>query len=295
MQSLVNGVSHGPTANPVDSTPRVYCHAEFLPSCVSCLSERHSSLTPKIASNKVPNIFHGRVSQSALIRSWRALHSTTQRPPHPQPNPDMDSVAPAPSSTTVQEPHNGNSHKKNISHLAYKTFISIASGQRVYTHTQLRRPKHTTSTKVRTGDKSGQENLSHRGTARPSEALRSLMQSCTQQKSFSTPALRVKEWGISDLLFVRRLNGGELLLPLCETFGDDSFVLRLLGLLVVNAPVLEGAEVAAALEPDGGYEALDLRAAPERKGDIHLSVPHRRKAFGHTPWYMASLLPSSCW
>jgi len=57
---------------------------------------------------------------------------------------------------------------------------------------------------------------------------------------------------------VRGLDGGEFQLPLRETLGEASLILCLLGLLVVDASVLEGAEVAAALEPDGGYEALDF-------------------------------------
>ena len=45
---------------------------------------------------------------------------------------------------------------------------------------------------------------------------------------------------------------------------------------MVNASVLERAEVAAALEADGGYEALDFRAAPKNRGDTHSSVPHEQ-------------------
>ena len=85
-------------------------------------------------------------------------------------------------------------------------------------------------------------------------------------------------WGISGLLLVRRFDGGELLLPLCETFGKDTLVLCFLGLLVVDTSVLEGAEVAAALESDGGYEALDFRATEEHRGYTHSSVPHGRDA-----------------
>src|SRR5258706_4036906 len=80
--------------------------------------------------------------------------------------------------------------------------------------------------------------------------------------------------GISCLLLVRRFDGGELLLSVCETLGEGGLVLCLLGLLVVDASVLEGAEVAATLEPDGGYKALDFGAASEHKRDTQSSVPH---------------------
>lgn len=65
---------------------------------------------------------------------------------------------------------------------------------------------------------------------------------------------------------MRRFDGGELLLPVCETLGEGGLVLCLLGLLVVDASVLERAEVAAALEPDRGYKALDFGAVSEHKG-----------------------------
>lgn len=72
--------------------------------------------------------------------------------------------------------------------------------------------------------------------------------------------------GVSGSLLVRRLDGGEFLLPLCETLGKGGLVLCFLGLLVVDAPVVEGAEVAVALKPDGGYKALDLGAASDEGG-----------------------------
>ena len=78
---------------------------------------------------------------------------------------------------------------------------------------------------------------------------------------------------ISCLLLVRRFVGGELLLPVCETLGEGGLVLRLLGLLLVDASVLEGAEVAAALKPDGGYKTLDFGAVSEHKRDTQSSVP----------------------
>ena len=158
----------------------------------------------------------------------------------------------------------GNSHKESISHLAYETFISIASGQRVYTHTQLHRPKHTTSTEPRVGDKSEQEKSvassscsSDRCTLLPYAVL------CVPKVS-QYPPLGVEsklKRGISCLLLVRRFDGGELLLPVCQTLGEDGLVFCLLGLLVVDASVIKGAEVAVALEADGGDKALDFGAA----------------------------------
>ena len=65
---------------------------------------------------------------------------------------------------------------------------------------------------------------------------------------------------------MRGLDGGELLLPFCETLGKGGLVLCFLSLLVVDAPVVERAEVAVALQPDGGYKALDLGAAPDEEG-----------------------------
>ncbi len=45
--------------------------------------------------------------------------------------------------------------------------------------------------------------------------------------------------GISCLLLVRRFDGGELLLSVCETLGEAGLLLRPLGLLVVDASAFE--------------------------------------------------------
>lgn len=69
--------------------------------------------------------------------------------------------------------------------------------------------------------------------------------------------------GASGSLLVRRLDSGELLLPLCETLCENGLIFCFLGLLMVDAPILQGTEVAATLEPNGSYEALDLGAIPK--------------------------------
>ena len=94
-------------------------------------------------STPTGRVFDPILAQSSQYHSAPPISRTGSHSRHPQP--------PFKTHTT------GNSHKKGISHLAYETFISIASGQGVYTHTQLHRPKHTTSTKPQAGDKSGQE------------------------------------------------------------------------------------------------------------------------------------------
>ena len=54
------------------------------------------------------------------------------------------------------------------------------------------------------------------------------------------------------------LDGSNFLLPLGDAFGDKSVVLGLLLLLSFEASALEGAKVTAALQTDGGNEALDF-------------------------------------
>ena len=61
-------------------------------------------------------------------------------------------------------------------------------------------------------------------------------------------------------LLVRCLDGGDLLLLLGDALGNESVVLGLLLLLVLNLAGLDGVQVAAALETLGRDEALDFGA-----------------------------------
>ena len=61
-------------------------------------------------------------------------------------------------------------------------------------------------------------------------------------------------------LLVRCLDGGDLLLLLGDALGDERVVLGLLLLLVVEPATLEGTQVTATLETDGGDQSLDFGA-----------------------------------
>ena len=64
---------------------------------------------------------------------------------------------------------------------------------------------------------------------------------------------------------MRRLDGSDLLLLLRDTLRKEGIVLGLLLLLAFDPAALEGTEVTAALEAQGGDEALDFRPARSRE------------------------------
>ena len=70
--------------------------------------------------------------------------------------------------------------------------------------------------------------------------------------------------GDMHVLLVRCLDGGDLLLLLGNTLGEESVVLGLLLLLVVEPATLEGTQVTATLETDGGDQSLDFGAETQR-------------------------------
>lgn len=69
-------------------------------------------------------------------------------------------------------------------------------------------------------------------------------------------------------LLVRCLGGSDFRLLLGKTLGEDSVVLGLLLLLGLESSALEGSEVSAALETEGGDKTLDLGTNQQQIGQV---------------------------